>query len=101
MKKYIKSYTNNYFGGARWEELDCDLEIDGETKRYTAYHRDLPDGNGVTILPTYNSKSDFFGYKVMLEYGDLNTPPKKLEVFETFYDAMDFVDSGEMAEMYL
>ena len=101
MKKYIKSYTNTYHGGHEWKEANDDIFMDGEYQRFTAYYRDLDDTHSVTIVPFYDKKSDFFGYKVMLEYGGTGKPPKKTEVFETFYDAMDFVDSGEMAEMYL
>lgn len=101
MKKYIKStYTNAYFGGNNWEEVEHDVYIDGEYQKFDAYYRDLNADYRVSIIPFYNAKSEFFGYKVMLEYKGVNTPPKKTEVFETFYDAMDYVDSGEMAEMY-
>lgn len=101
MKKYIKSYTNAYYGNTEWHEAKHDVFMDGESQRFTAYSRDLDATHSVSIIPFYDKKSDFFGYKVMLEYGDTGTPPEQTEVFETFYDAMDYVDSGELADMYL
>lgn len=101
MKRYIKSYTNAYHGGNEWDEVSADVFMDGRQQKFTAYFRVLDDEHSVSIVPFYNEKPDFFGYKVMLDYMGLDTPPKKIEVFETFYDAMDYVDSGEMADLYM
>ena len=102
MKKYIKSdslYTNPYYG-KEWGQSKHHIYIDGEYQTFSWYFRN--EGNyRVDIIPEYIEKSDTLVWEVSFYplTGDLIFP-KKVESFETFYDAMDFVDSGEMADMY-
>lgn len=96
--KYVKAYTNPYFDGNDWSERPYKLYLDGEMQTFTQYFRDV-DGYRVEITPMYYPKTDFFGYEVSFFNTKLgsNIEPTTTEVFETFYDAMDFVDSGELA----
>lgn len=101
MKRYIKSYTNSYHDGAEWAERNYKLYIDGEMQTFTQYFRNIDDYR-VEITPKYFKESDFLGYEVVFYPYTLDkwAWPTTTEVFETFYDAMDYVDSGELARMY-
>lgn len=96
----ITAYTNNYYKdsngkGFEWEEMPTKIFIDGEYGTYTTYSRILDNGWIVYITPKYLDKYDELVYQVTPVGSDPFTDP--VESFETFYDAMDFVDSGELA----
>ena len=102
MKKYIKSdslYTNPYYG-KEWGQQNHKIFIDGEYQTFSKYYRN--EGNyRVDIIPKYIEKSDMLVWEVTYYplTGDLQFP-EHAESFETFYDAMDYVGSGELADMY-
>lgn len=96
----INAYTNVYHKDANgnapvWNETPHKILIDGEYGTYTDYSRDLGNGYQVYIVPKYIAKSDMLVYQVSVISPDIDLD--KIEAFETFYDAMDFVDSGELA----
>ena len=112
MKKYIKSdehWTLNFdpqnvaYSNARyktkWLGTKLTLYFDNAPQVFTMYSRDV-DGNTVYVKPEYNKKTDLIDWKIEFIDDSLNLS-KVSGAFETFYDAMDFVDSGEMADMYL
>ena len=101
MKKYIKSsslYTNSRFG-KEWGQQNHKIYIDGEYQTFSHYFRN-EDNYRIDIITKYNEKSDMLVWEVTYFplTGDLEFP-KLAEFFETFYDAMDYVDSGELADM--
>jgi len=103
MKKYIKAYRNDYNApyGKEWHETLTDLFFDGAYHKIHEYFRDIDGTHTVSIIPYISKVDDSLYWEVILNYNDNSKPTEKIEVFEAFYDAMDFVDSGEMADMYL
>lgn len=105
MKKYVKSYTNAYHGGNEWRDTHFTVKTKDELLCLRQYARNLGEWR-VVITPKYLAKTDELVWQV--EYFsrrligmDPASQGEVTESFETFYDAMDYVDSGEMAEMYL
>ena len=100
MKKYIKASWGSWVSSwDSWDKSTIDLYFDNETHTLPVYERSIGDtGYSAQICPEYIEKIDVFGWRVNLFFnGEF---AKRLELFETSYDAKDFVDS-ELEEYYI
>ena len=95
MKKFTKRPIKASADG--WQETDYSIFVDGEKQLVSKYTKEY-DGYRIMILPEYNRKNDTLSYLVILFEG--NNEPRKLESFETSYDAKDYADN-EVYDMYV
>jgi len=72
-----------------WKETDYSVFMDGGRQLMSKYTKEF-DGYRVMILPEYNAKTDILSWVVFLF--DVDEEPRRLEAFETAYDAKDFAD---------
>jgi hypothetical protein len=75
-----------------WTVSETSQFYGGERHTLRKYTRDL-DGHKILVYPKYNERLDQIDWTVFLD-------GEKKEVFETSYDAIDFVDY-EAADLYL
>jgi hypothetical protein len=90
-KRHVKASSDG------WKSTDYSIFMNGKKQNFGKYTKDF-DGYRVMILPEYNPKIDILSWVVYLFEG--NEEPRKLEAFETSYDAQDFADY-EVYEMYI
>lgn len=86
-----ESYVRESFDDD-WTVSTTSQFYDGERHTLRKYTREL-NGHKVLVYPKYNEKLDQIDWTVFLD-------GEKKEVFETSYDAIDFVDY-EVADLYL
>lgn len=86
-----ESYVRESFDDD-WTVSTTSQFYDGERHTLRKYTREL-NGHKVLVYPKYNEKLDQIDWTVFLD-------GEKKEVFETSYDAIDFVDY-EAADLYL
>ena len=82
-RKSVKASTDG------WKETDYSVFMDGGRQVMSKYTKDF-DGYRIMILPEYNHKTEILSWVVFLF--DVDEEPRRLESFETAYDAKDFAD---------
>lgn len=90
-RRSVKASSNG------WKETDYSVFMDGSKQRMSKYTKEY-DGYRVMVRPEYNDKIDILSWVVYLF--DIDDEPKRLEAFETSYDAMDFADY-ELYDLYV
>ena len=104
MKRYIRFTTavtddDIYINkGNVWEQVPHELYFDFDYHNTSVFYRELNPNYVVSIVPSFNKKTYMLDWNVMLEKTNSSAKPEKTEAFETFYDAMDFVDDGELED---
>ena len=91
-KKPIKSSYNPYGTDFKWYDEPIVMYIDGENSTFRKYTGNYK-GNIVVVQPEYNERTDILSWVVYLNN-------RKLESFETSYDALDFAQF-ELVDMYI
>ena len=92
LKHTIRSSYNPYGTDVKWNAELVELYFDNDTHRFYKYTRNYK-GNAIVVQPEYNERTDVFGWAVYLN-------GKRLELFETQYDALDFAQF-ELVDMYI